>query len=82
MARDKNPKIPHDAKNRYKRTTVVSGCRVCIEYDACLIDSEDVDLIDVDGDVTIADIQDRLDQVHSLLRAELAEYADYIEAHR
>lgn len=89
VVRDKNPKIRPDAKGRYNRKIVDpgSGRSVLIIYDACLIDSEDIELVKcTDGieshnDAWHRDIQARIDDIDQTLRAELAEYADYTEAH-
>lgn len=90
--RDKNPKIPADAIAYYQRDVTITDLGVerslCIDYSACLIDSEDIVLLNVTVDghgasmSELAVVQAWLDEVHSTLRAELAEYADYVDAHR
>jgi len=90
MPRDKNPKIDTTARGRYNRKIhdPGSGRSVLIEYTACLVDSEDIELIHcTDGisqhnDAWMRDIQDRINQQDSPLRIELAEWADYKESHR
>jgi hypothetical protein len=93
--RDKNPKIPHDRKNRYERKVRHfndklgrAGANVLVIYDACLVDSEDIvlvkctDGIESNNDALFAECQRRIDLADSPLRVELAEHADYVEAHR
>jgi hypothetical protein len=94
MPRDKNPKIPHDAKHRYEwkirhfdDRAGRLGCNLLVIYDACLVDSEDITLIkctdgiESNNDALTAECQRRIDLAESPLRIELAEHADYAEAH-
>lgn len=88
MPRDKNPKIRPDAVGTYARIVrIEKGPKdydVTVNYTACLVDSEDVAIIDATGPYGHDfrdEIQRRVDLADSPLRVELAEYADHVEAH-
>ena len=92
MVRDKNPKISPDAVGSYVRNVRLdTGGKVRdvqVEYTACLVDSEDISVVKCtcwdggDSSVAMLDCIKAIGLAVSPLRVELAEYADYMEAHR